>query len=162
LDVNIQFKEFSVMISQTVEYALRAVAHLTQEAPAHRTTDQIAVATKVPKAYLSKVLQGLVRAHIVLSQRGAGGGITLARPAEELTILDVVNAVDPLQRIHTCPLGLSGHGVNLCPMHRQLDDALAAVEKVFASTSLADLLNQPGSKPLCDVATKVRGLRIKP
>ena len=49
------------MFSQTVEYALRAVAHLADRAPAARTTDEIAAATRVPKAYLSKVLQGLTR-----------------------------------------------------------------------------------------------------
>ena len=47
------------MFSQTVEYALRAVVHLADQAPSPRTTDQIAAATRVPKAYLSKVLQGL-------------------------------------------------------------------------------------------------------
>jgi len=44
------------MFSQTVEYALRAVLYLAREAPSPRTTDQIALATRVPKAYLSKVL----------------------------------------------------------------------------------------------------------
>lgn len=140
------------MFSQTVEYALRAVAHLTQMAPNPRTTDQIAEATKVPKAYLSKVLQSLVRADLVRSQRGIGGGMTLARTSDKLTILDVVNAVEPLQRIRSCPLGLSTHGLTLCPLHRRLDNALAMVEEAFKSTSLADLLAEPSSSiPLCDV-----------
>jgi len=47
------------VISQTVEYALRAVVHLASEAPAGRTTEQVANATRVPRAYLSKVLQSL-------------------------------------------------------------------------------------------------------
>ena len=67
------------MFSQTVEYALRAVVHLADQAPAARTTDQIAAATLVPKAYLSKVLQRLERAGLVHSQRGVGGGMTLAK-----------------------------------------------------------------------------------
>ena len=53
------------VFSQTVEYALRAVVHLASEAPAARTTDQIATATRVPRAYLSKVLQGLARGGVV-------------------------------------------------------------------------------------------------
>jgi Rrf2 family nitric oxide-sensitive transcriptional repressor len=57
------------MFSQTVEYALRAAAFLAGRAPEARTTDQIAVATRVPKAYLSKVLQGLSRGGVVHSQR---------------------------------------------------------------------------------------------
>ena len=52
--------------------------------------------------------------------------MTLAKPPGELTILEVVNAVEPIGRIKTCPLGLSSHGVNLCPLHRRLDAALAA------------------------------------
>lgn len=138
------------MFSQTVEYALRAVVHLAAEAPAARTTDQIAAVTKVPRAYLSKVLQSLVRSGVVASQRGLGGGMTLGRPPEELTILEVVNAVEPIQRIRTCPLGLAAHGVHLCPLHRRVDAALATVEQAFGNTTLAEVLAEPTtSVPLC-------------
>lgn len=145
------------MFSQTVEYALRAVVHLADRAPAARTTDQIAEATRVPKAYLSKVLQSLVRAKIVQSQRGLGGGIALAKDPADLTILEVVNAVEPIVRIRQCPLGLTGHGVRLCPLHRRLDNALAMVETAFGSTTLAELLTEPTrSPPLCEVRVKGR------
>ena len=137
-------------MSQTVEYALRAVVHLANEAPEGRTTEQIATATRVPRAYLSKVIQGLARGGIVHSQRGLGGGITLTKAPEELTILEVVNAVEPLQRIRTCPLELAAHGVRLCPLHRRLDNALALVEEALGSSTLAEILNEPtSSKPLC-------------
>jgi len=140
------------MFSQTVEYALRAVAHLAYEAPDPRTTEQVAEATRVPPAYLSKVLQALSRGGIVKSQRGVGGGIALARPADELTILEVVNAVEPIQRIKSCPLGLKSHGVRLCPLHRRIDDAMATVEAAFGSTTLAEILAEPThSPPLCEV-----------
>lgn len=139
------------MFSQTVEYALRAVVFLANEAPQARTTDQIATATRVPKAYLSKVLQGLARHNVVHTQRGVGGGITLVKTPGELTILEVVNAVEPIERIHTCPLGLVGHGKHLCPLHRRMDDALASVEQAFQSTTLAEILAEPtSSTPLCD------------
>jgi len=138
------------VISQTVEYALRAVVHLANEAPSARTTDQIAEATRVPRAYLSKVLQSLCRAGLVRSQRGIGGGMTLAKSAAELTILEVVNAVEPIQRIRTCPLGLTAHGVRLCPLHRRLDAALATVEQAFQRTTLAEVLAEPTTSiPLC-------------
>ena len=138
------------MFSQTVEYALRAVVHLASEAPAARTTDQIATATRVPRAYLSKVLQALARGGIVQSQRGQGGGMTLLKPPKDLTILEVVNAVEPIQRIRTCPLGLAAHGVHLCPLHHRIDAALATVEKAFASSTLAEILTEPTrSVPLC-------------
>ncbi len=138
------------MLSQTVEYALRAAVHLAKEAPGTRTTDQIAVATRVPRAYLSKVLQSLVRTGLVHSQRGLGGGMALAKSPDEVTILDVVNAVEPIQRIHTCPLGLAAHGVRLCPLHSRLDKALAMVEQAFQESTLAEVLAEPTrSIPLC-------------
>jgi Rrf2 family transcriptional regulator, nitric oxide-sensitive transcriptional repressor len=140
------------MFSKTVEYALRAVVHLASKAPAAQTTDQIAAATKVEhKAYLSKVLQGLCRKGVVHSQRGIGGGMTLVKRPEELTILEVVNAVEPIGRIRTCPLGLAAHGVNLCPLHKRVDDALAMVENAFRNSTLAEVLAEPTSSvPLCD------------
>jgi Rrf2 family transcriptional regulator, nitric oxide-sensitive transcriptional repressor len=141
------------MFSKTVEYALRTVAHLAYEAPNARTTEQIAAATRIDSAtYLSKVIQELVRKGVVKSQRGIGGGITLAKPAEELTILEVVNAVEPIERITSCPLGLKSHGIRLCPLHRRMDDALAMVEAAFAKSTLAEILAEPThSPPLCEV-----------
>jgi Rrf2 family transcriptional regulator, nitric oxide-sensitive transcriptional repressor len=145
------------MFSQTVEYALRAVVHLADQAPAPRTTDQIATETLVPKAYLSKVLQGLCHAGIVHSRRGIGGGITLVKSPSELTILEVVNAVEPIGRIQECPLGLKAHGVHLCPLHRRLDNALAMVEEAFRRTTLAEVLAEPTtSRPLCEFPSKGR------
>jgi Rrf2 family transcriptional regulator, nitric oxide-sensitive transcriptional repressor len=139
------------MFSQKVEYALRAVVHLAAEAPSPRTVEQIARATKVPQAYLAKVVQELVHAGVARSQRGIGGGISLQKTPAELTILEVVNAVDPIQRIRTCPLGLAAHGVRLCPLHKRVDNALASVEEAFRATTLAEILEEPTeSIPLCD------------
>ncbi len=143
------------MISRTVEYALRAAVHLAQCAPAPRTTEQISEATRVPRPYLVKVLQSLNRAQLVHSQRGLGGGITLAIRPEELTLLSIVNAVDPIQRIRKCPLGLASHGIRLCPWHRRLDQSLADFEEAFARTTLAEVLHEsPDSPPLCEVGVK--------
>jgi len=139
------------MLSQTVEYALRAMVHLADHAPSPRTTEEIAEATRVPIAYLSKVLQGLGRAGLVRSRRGVGGGMSLAKPPEELTILEVVEAIEPIGRITTCPLGLASHGTHLCPLHRRLDDALAITEDAFRKSTLAEILADPSqSMPLCD------------
>jgi Rrf2 family protein len=148
------------MFSQTVEYALRAVVYLANEAPAPRTTDQIASATLVPEAYLSKVLQELGRAGIVQSKRGRGGGVVLEKPPDELTILEVVNAVEPIGRIRECPLGLKAHGVHLCPLHKRLDNALAMMETAFAQTTLAEILAEPSkSRPLCAFPSKLPRVR---
>ncbi|MFO0797640.1 MAG: Rrf2 family transcriptional regulator [Gemmataceae bacterium] len=139
------------MFSKTVEYALRAVVHLAHESPAARTTAQIADATQVGPAYLAKILQGLAKAGIVTTQRGVGGGVSLGRDPADLTILDVVNAVEPIGRYASCPLGLRTHGVRLCPLHRRVDDAMAMVEKAFGETTLAEVLAEPSeSVPLCE------------
>lgn len=145
------------MFSRTVEYALRAVVHLSDQAPSPRTTEQIAKATQVPQAYLSKVLQSLKRSGLIHSQRGIGGGMTLTKSPEELTILEVVNAVDPIQRINECPLGLAAHGVRLCPLHKRLDNALAMVEEAFQETTLAEILGEPTeSVPLCEFPSSAK------
>jgi Rrf2 family transcriptional regulator, nitric oxide-sensitive transcriptional repressor len=139
------------MFSQTVEYALRAVVQLAGAPTQPQTTEKIARATKVPQAYLAKVLQNLVQAGIVRSQRGIGGGISLVKSPAELTILEVVNAVDPIRRIRTCPLDLAAHGARLCPLHRRVDNALALVENAFRQTTLQEVLDEPSeSIPLCD------------
>jgi Rrf2 family nitric oxide-sensitive transcriptional repressor len=145
------------VLSQTVEYALRAAVQLASLAPESTTTAALAEVTQVPPAYLAKVLQALVKAGIVKSQRGVSGGVSLAIPADKLTILDIVNATDPIQRIKTCPLELASHGTNLCPLHRRLDAALAQVEQAFRSTTLADVLGDPSKiRPLCEVKRRRR------
>ena len=137
------------MFSQTAEYALRAVVFLSMSPRQAFTTQQIAESTKVSAPYLSKVLQLLVKSGLIQSQRGIGGGFVLSKRPEKITILEVVNAVDPVCRIKTCPLGIEAHGPNLCALHKKLDEATATIEKAFASTTLKDLLV---SVPLCDAA----------
>lgn len=141
------------MFSQTAEYALRAVVYLASQQGAARTTQEIAKATKVKIAYLSKVMQGLGRKGLVQSQRGLHGGFTLARPADELTVLDIISAVDPIRRIMNCPLGIAEH-INLCPLHRRLDQAMKLVEDALRQSTLAELLAEPDRArgipiPLC-------------
>jgi Rrf2 family transcriptional regulator, nitric oxide-sensitive transcriptional repressor len=139
------------MFSQTVEYALRAVVHLAMKSPQPQKTAEIAEATQVPPAYLSKVLQGLKEKGVVRLQRGIGGGVALAHQPDQLTILDIVNAVDPIKRIKTCPLDLKSHGTRLCALHFRMDQALMSMETAFRSTTLAELLQDSNpSVPLCD------------
>jgi Rrf2 family protein len=135
------------VITQTAEYALRAIVFLAdQDQPC--TTSAIARKTQVPAGYLAKVMQGLSKAGLVHAQRGLHGGFLLVRSADDLTILEVINAVEPIRRYHECPLGL--HGKNLCPLHRKLDDAAKTIEQTFASTTVADLNSVPKTrKPLC-------------
>ncbi|MGH7171261.1 MAG: Rrf2 family transcriptional regulator [Gemmataceae bacterium] len=139
------------MIPKTAEYALRAVVILARDPGQSRSADEIVEATKVPRRYAHKVLQALVRAGLVRSQSGPGGGYALLRAPRDVSILDIVSAVEPIPRIRHCPLGLKGH-TSLCPLHRQLDDAAANMEKAFAAVTIAQLLKQSHNvPPLCEI-----------
>lgn len=139
------------MLSQTVEYALRSVVHMAYLHPQAQTTLQISEAVQVPKPYLSKVLQSLCKSGIVKSQSGIGGGMSLATDPQQLSLLDVVNAVDPLNRIEMCPLGLKSHGKKLCPLHKRLDNAIEGLQAAFSATTVWDLMKESSSvPPLCE------------
>ncbi len=141
------------MISQTAEYALRSMVALAAQPNVPMLTRDMAALTKIPSGYLSKVLQSLKRAELVESFHGKGGGFVLSRAAADITLCDVVQAVDPIQRIRTCPLGLPNHGIKLCPLHKQLDNAMKTVEDTLRNITLANLLAQTKQpKPLCDIS----------
>jgi Rrf2 family nitric oxide-sensitive transcriptional repressor len=141
------------MLSQTAEYALRAMVALVARGGDPRTAHELAADSKVPLDYLSKILNVLTREGIVTSQRGRGGGFQPARQAAQLTVLQVVSAVDPIKRIKTCPLGLKAHSEGLCPLHRKLDDAARSLEEAFSSTTIHSLLGESFCEgPGCDAA----------
>lgn len=92
-------------ISRQADYAVRAVLHLAQERPDRRVRRvDIVEAQEVPGAFLTKILSRLTAAGIVDSRRGVNGGMKLARPAGEITLLEVVEAVDGPVRLNPCLL----------------------------------------------------------
>lgn len=138
------------MLSKTAEYALRAVVCMAASDGAPVSADQLAAETKVPRRYLTRVLQSLVSDQLVLSHSGRGGGYELARANDEVTILDVVQCVDPIERIRSCPLGIAEH-TQLCPLHCELDRAYANTEAAFARVTIAALLDSTNPiRPLCE------------
>ncbi len=126
------------MFSQTVEYALRAMVQLAVEAPDACTTQQIADSTKAPAAYLSKVLQSMRRAGLIHSRRGVGGGVKLARPPKKISLLEVITAVEPLERSVALPTRLRTNG-SLSQLDRKVDGMLDQLRKSCAGASLADV-----------------------
>jgi len=139
------------LLSDATEYGLRAVVWLAQHPGEARKVREIAEGTHATPGYLIKVLQALAKAGILSAQRGSHGGFRLERDPAGLSVLEVVNAIDPIERIRTCPLGLEAHGECLCPMHRRIDDAMAAIEQSFGESTIADLLNEPtSSHSLCE------------
>jgi DNA-binding IscR family transcriptional regulator len=88
---------------------------------------------------------------MVASQRGLGGGFVLIRSLDDLTVLDVINAVDPLERIKHCPLALAAHRTQLCSLHKRLDEGIAMIEALFGGTTIGELLTQSNpSRGLCE------------
>ena len=140
------------MFSHTSEYALRAVVWLAQHADDGPVDNQtIADATQVSVSYLAKIMQALTRAKLVSSRRGVGGGFALINDASEIAVLDVVNAVDPIEKFDDCPLKLLTHKKKRCPMHASLNEATEQVEVVLSRHTIADLLNDKSRpRPLTD------------
>jgi Rrf2 family nitric oxide-sensitive transcriptional repressor len=115
------------------------------------STAQLAEVTHVPMNYLAKVLQSLAKADLITGRRGVGGGYRLARPASEISMLDVINAISPIERITDCPLKLENHSGKLCPLHTRLDEAARSMIDRFGDISLYDMLAEdPTTRPLCN------------
>lgn len=146
------------MLSQTAEYALRAMVCLALTPDELVPTSVLAEGTQVPSHYLAKVLQSLAGSDLIMGRRGVGGGYKLAKSADEINLLDVINAVSPVRRISACPLGISEHGSDLCPLHKKVDQAAESVINIFSGTSLAQLILDPDNSntPLCDAQTRLK------
>jgi Rrf2 family protein len=137
------------MLSTTSEYALRIMVILARQIDnSFLKGEEIAKGTKVPAAYLAKILQSLNRAGLVLAQKGIGGGYALNRPPGQISLFDIINAVDPFTRINKCPLGIADHEM-LCPLHRKLDNAYADFQKLFENCSLNDFSENRQQPVLC-------------
>jgi len=128
------------MFSQTVEYALRAMVQLAVDSSGQATTKDIAAKAKVPSAYLAKVLQSMRRGGLIHSRRGVGGGVTLAKPANKISLLDVIDAVEPLKRT---PAKKAASAVQL---QKSMDAAVEQLRSTFAKESLADMLPKGKAK----------------
>ncbi len=138
------------MFSQTVEYALRAMVFLTSSEGSPTSAQVIAAHVRVPERYMSKVMRSLVVAGLVRSRRGPTGGFVLARPADQISMLAVIESVDPLPRIEKCPLDNPNHS-SLCPMHRRLDDAYQLIRRELGRSSLAEVSADTGAESRCSM-----------
>lgn len=130
------------LLSEATEYGLRAMVWLANQPRTTHKLQTIAEATGSTPGYLIKVLQSLAKSGIVSAHRGTTGGYALSREPESLSVLEVVSAIDPIERIRSCPLGLPEHARGLCPLHRRIDDSLASIERDFAQTTISDLATE--------------------
>jgi Rrf2 family protein len=139
------------LLSDACEYALRAVVFMAQRPGQTHKVREIAQATHAAPGYLVKVLQLLAKARILSAHRGSAGGFTLLADPATLSVLEVINAIDPIERIQKCPLGLAAHGQCLCPMHKRIDEAMAGIEASFGSSTILELVGSPSAiTPFCD------------
>jgi Rrf2 family protein len=137
------------LLSNTAEYALRIMITLTEADDDPLTSEQIAAQTRVPGDYAVKVLQWLGRAQMVRGQRGRKGGFKLSCDPNKTTLLDVVNVIDPLERIETCPLGRSAHEEGLCPLHSRLDDVIAILMDSLSHMTLQSVVDGQEGPAMC-------------
>lgn len=131
------------MISQIADDALRAIVYLGKHRGGPCTAAQISRATGAPISDLGDVMNGLSRAEVVDSHFGPHGDFTLTRDPSELSVLDVVTAVHGFQCVEHCPLGRLAQASGLCPLHRPIDNLIAASDRTGASASMGELLEEP-------------------
>ena len=129
-----------MLLSQRCEYAIRAALYLAAaNAPAYTVVREISDALNIPRPFLAKTMQDLTSAGIFTSMRGPAGGLALARPANQISLKEVVLAVDGAGIFNECVLGLPGCGDRKpCPLHDQWAPARERVHRMFADATLAD------------------------
>lgn len=130
-----------MFISKSCSYAIRSVAYLSALTPGMFVPiREISNDLNIPYHFLTKILQMLTAANILLSSRGAGGGVTLARDASSITLHDLIVAIDGDALFTSCLLGLPGCGVRTpCPFHCDWDTARAKVTHFSCRTSVTEL-----------------------
>jgi len=142
------------LLNNTCTYAIRAALQVAANPPVPGdfvSTRKIAEELDVSYAFLTKVLQGLTQNGILLSQRGAAGGVALARPADTITLLDVLAAVGGDGVFRECVLGLPAcSDTTPCALHHPWREQRARLEALFARTTLADLAADGRSPSVSD------------
>jgi Rrf2 family protein len=130
-----------MQITRAADYAVRVVTYLASRPPDLTVRrSEIARATNVAESFLAKVLQQLVQAGMVTSQRGAGGGFRLAVDGGTLSLLDVVEAMEGPLRLNSClERGPSCKRKAWCPAHEVWVEAQAALERVLRGARVSDL-----------------------
>ena len=122
---------------------------LTEANGTPTTCQKLSAAGCIPEQYASKVLSQLRRAGMAKGQRGRYGGFVIGCDPNEVTLLDIVNVIDPLQRITGCPMGREAHATRLCPLHSQIDHSVAALEAGLSQMTIKELVEQGSRPPLC-------------
>ncbi|HVQ26540.1 MAG TPA: Rrf2 family transcriptional regulator [Planctomycetota bacterium] len=130
-----------MIYSATTEYAIRALAHMATLEPGERILARdLAAATDVPRQFLGKILHRLARQGLLDSAKGRGGGFRFSRPAEQITLADLVEVVEGKDIMRLCVLGLDDcNDSQPCPMHDQWKAFRERLKTRVHSATMADL-----------------------
>ena len=133
-----------MIITRATEYSIRAVLHLAaKHASPVVTKQEICAEEGITPAFLTKILQPLIRQGIVRSKRGVAGGFALARPPEQLTLLDVMRAAEEPMALNLCLIEKDCcERTCSCPVHTLWAQARGALEEIFSKRSVADLARE--------------------
>ncbi|MFP6664680.1 MAG: Rrf2 family transcriptional regulator [Deltaproteobacteria bacterium] len=137
-----------MQVSRRLDYALRAALHLARQAPDHTcSVAEISATESVPKKFLEKILQDLIRRGIVRSKRGAHGGYLLAKAPSEISFRDVMEAVEGPLALNVC-VGEGDHTLcsvsSGCGMQHIWAEGQRRLVDLFSKTRLSDLALRPG------------------
>lgn len=129
-----------MQLTRHTDYALRLLIHLAGLGEGQSQIAAVAADQAISRTHLMKIANELARAGFIAAARGRGGGIRLARPADQINIGAVVDAMEPscpLVDCDTCQL------VDRCTLPRVLDEADRAFRTTLARYSLADICDMP-------------------
>lgn len=129
------------MLSKSCEYGLRAMLYLSlREQPGYVSIGTISDELDISFPFLTKILQQLNEAGLLTSQRGPKGGVALTKSPAEISLYDIVVAIDGDDLFEECILGLPGCGeAHPCPVHDHWADERDRVERLFRNETLEAL-----------------------
>lgn len=134
----------SVLFSRQCEYALQAVMFLSLKADGERTSiRELTEKIQIPYHFLAKILQDLTYKGLLRSQKGPTGGFALAKSAKEITLFDIVDAIDGSGFMETCVLGFPEcSGKNPCAIHEKWGAMRDELKLELVSKSIAQMAKE--------------------
>jgi FeS assembly SUF system regulator len=128
-------------LNRLTDYAIVAMSKMSHDLDNVRTTTQISLETAVPIPTIAKLLNALVKGGLVISHRGASGGYTLSRPAEDITAAEIIQAVEGPISLTACVDGSDEEcGIQFdCPMCGNWNKVNQAIHKALTEVTLAEL-----------------------
>ncbi len=128
-------------ITRETDYGVRCVLYLARKAQEIAPVNEIAKAMHIPKSFLAKILQRLVKAGIVISGRGISGGFSLAKKPENISILDVIKAIQGDSAINICAIDKKLCRLSkTCSVHPVWVELRGIIEKRLQKENFAKLL----------------------